>query len=162
MDLPVKNSVAQFFKAIFVPFLSMHHILSVTYPRNKFMNMLTTGTYTVFFYTALAVLFASPSNSSLVGFGWSFFLSAGILLGVVRNGFRDRFNLHSTIMADFFASSFLWPQVFAQMMVECDVQGLPNDKSEDELRLDDVEKEPMAAEQVEIVEDPLEVSEHEA
>lgn len=136
MDLPRKGAVMEFFKALILPFLSLHHILCVIYPRSKAMNILTTGTYTVLFYTAFALLFTIPANAALAGFAWGVFFSAGILLGVVRNGFRDCFNLHSNVAADFFGASFLWPQVLAQMMIECTVQGLPSDKPEDEFRPD--------------------------
>jgi len=137
MDLPLKSHVTEFFKGLLIPFLSLYQILRVTYPRNTLLNKLTAGIYAIFFVTALALFCTISKYQAVKGWAWASFFCAGSLLGVIRNGFRSRFNLRSTIVSDFFGSLFFWPQVLAQLAVECKLRGLPNDKADDEVRLDD-------------------------
>jgi len=149
MHLPSRSHVVEFAKGL-IPFFSLYHVLTVTYPRNKVMNLFTVIVYTLFFLSWFGLFCATASYPALKGWAWTFFFADGILLCVIRNGFRSRYNLRSTIISDFFSSLFFWPQVVAQMMVECNLLGLPNDKSDDDVFTpDDVEsirkhKEPAA------------------
>jgi hypothetical protein len=44
---------------------------------------------------------------------------AGMTLGIIRAGFRTRHNIRSNYVADLLVGVFLWPQVFAQMRLQC-------------------------------------------
>jgi hypothetical protein len=43
----------------------------------------------------------------------------GSVLGLIRMGFRAKYNLRSNYLADWMAGTFLWPQVLAQMRLHC-------------------------------------------
>ena len=83
-------------------------------------------------YNLWIALFASvKNNAGLRGWGWALVFASATILMSVRNGFRSRYNLRSNELADFIASAFFWPQVFAQMKQYCDEAGLPNDSQDD-------------------------------
>jgi hypothetical protein len=46
------------------------------------------------------------------------FMTGGAL-GLIRSGFRLRYNLRSNYFADWSTSTFLWPQLLAQMRMQC-------------------------------------------
>lgn len=131
MHLPTKMMVVEFFKALFVPFIPLHQILSATHPKNKKMNMFTTCFYTFFFYTWIGLFIAYGSNKALLGWAWCTMFCGATLLATIRNGFRTRYNVRSNILGDWIASCFVWPQVLAQMRVHCEELGLPEQEHED-------------------------------
>jgi hypothetical protein len=43
MDLPTRFQVVEFFKGVFVPFVSLNQVLTATYPQNPKTNLATTS-----------------------------------------------------------------------------------------------------------------------
>jgi hypothetical protein len=66
------------------------------------------------------------------------YFAAAIMLGAIRGGFRGRYNIRSTILGDFLGSLFFWPQVLAQLRIQCLELGLPIDKDDDYEEEEDV------------------------
>ena len=58
------------------------------------------------------------------GFAMSFLFCNGVLLGVIRYGFRNRYNIRSNALGDFISSLFFYPQVLAQMQIHCIENGI--------------------------------------
>jgi hypothetical protein len=130
MHLPTKFQAVEFFKAIFLPFISLYQILSATYPKNKVTNVFTSVIYGVFFVTWFALFATLGANAALKAWGWITFLCTGIILGAIRNSFRGRYDLRSNILGDFMASCFVWPQVLTQMRLHCKELSLHEDKDD--------------------------------
>lgn len=130
MHLPTSFMVKEFFIALVFPYYSLHQILSAAYPRNKKMNMATSGLYAFFFLGWVSLFIAYGSVTALLGFAWATMFCGSVLLGSVRNGFRERYKIRSNILGDFIASTFLWPQVLTQMRLHCEELGLPEENTE--------------------------------
>jgi hypothetical protein len=123
MHMPTQFHVVEFFKALFVPFISFYQILNAAYPKNKVTNALNTVIYGFTFVTWVALFAAYGANKALLAWGWSMLFCHAAILGAVRNGFRGRYGLRSNVLGDFMASCFLWPQVLTQMRVHCEELG---------------------------------------
>jgi hypothetical protein len=123
MHLPTSFQAVEFFKALFVPFISLYQILSAVYPKNKVTNFFTTLLYGMFHVTWVGLFAAFGANEALVAWGWGMLFCSAVFLGAIRSGFRARYNLRSNLLGDFMASCFLWPQVLTQMRLHCEEVG---------------------------------------
>jgi hypothetical protein len=128
MHLPTSQQVEEGIRATITPFYSLFMVLNATYPRNTFKNTVCVAFYFLSFIGWIGCFAASGKNEGLVGWGWAFYFMAAITLGAIRYGFRCRFNIRSNILGDFLGSLFFWPQVLAQLRIQCLELGLPNDK----------------------------------
>ena len=124
MHLPSGVQAWEFAKGIFVPFYSLHQVLSGTYPRNRLQNMLCVGGYTICYLGWISIFISLTASRGLIGWAWSLFFIDAILLSVIRNGFRSRHNFRSNAVGDVISSLFFWPQVLTQMRLECMNLGL--------------------------------------
>lgn len=122
MDLPTMEQTMEFFKALFLPFLSLYKIYSssVIDPKQKHgsSNFLATAIYATCFLGWIGLFFFGLINDGFVALAWSFFLLNGCILTALRLQFRGRLGIHGNVISDFFFSSFLYPQTLAQMVVE--------------------------------------------
>jgi BCCT, betaine/carnitine/choline family transporter len=119
MNLPTHFQVVEFFKGIFVPFVSLNQVLTATYPENPKTNLATTICYAVAYMCWVCVFFASWAYPGLSGLAMTTFLMTGGLLCLIRMGFRSHYNIRSNRIGDWLASTFVWPQVFVQMRLQC-------------------------------------------
>jgi Cys-rich protein (TIGR01571 family) len=113
--LPTKFQCVEFVKGLFIPFVPLNQVLRSTYPENPRTNMMVVACYTVGYASWVVVFLVSLSRQHLAGFATTIFLMTGGMLGLIRLGFRTRYHLRSNYVADWMASTFLWPQVLAQM-----------------------------------------------
>jgi hypothetical protein len=118
MHQPSKEQVKEFFKGLFVPFISLHQVLTANYPANVKTNAVVVAAYTLLYVGWIMMLFASRSRDELNGLVWTLFVAAGGMLAFIRLGFRNRYNLHSNYVGDVLASAFFWPQVLSQMRLQ--------------------------------------------
>jgi hypothetical protein len=119
MHLPTQFQVVEFFKALFVPFISLYQVLNAAYPKSTKMNFVTSSFYGLLFITWIALFITYGTYPAMLAWGWAIMFSAAVLLASIRNGFRERYNLRSNILGDFIASCFFWPQVLTQMRLHC-------------------------------------------
>jgi choline-glycine betaine transporter len=149
MDKATTFHVVEFIKGVFVPFVSLHKVLSDAYPRNSLSNTAVTAAYTVCYYMWIGIFASLGSKEGLIGWGWLMFFACACILGSVRGGFRARYNVRSNILGDYMASLFFWPQVFTQMRQHCVELNLPQDHgdlpSEKEKKLDGSDSDEVAA-----------------
>lgn len=130
MHLPTRMQAVEFFKALFVPFISLYQVLNAAYPKSKKMNFVTSAFYGLIFITWVAVFISYGTYTAMLGWGWGIMFCGAVLLASIRNGFRERYNLRSNVLGDFIASCFVYPQVLAQMRIHCVDLGLPQDHDE--------------------------------
>jgi BCCT, betaine/carnitine/choline family transporter len=121
MHLPTKFQCVEFVKGLFIPFVPLNQVLSSTYPENPRTNMMVVACYTVGYASWVVVVLVSLSHRHLAGLATTIYLMTGGMLGLIRLGFRTRYNLRSNYVADWTTSTFLWPQVLAQMRQHCAV-----------------------------------------
>jgi Cys-rich protein (TIGR01571 family) len=119
MHSPTKFQCIEFVKGLFIPFVSLNQVLSSTYPENPRTNTMVVGCYTVGYICWIFVFLSSLSHRHLSGLAMTIYLMTGGMLGLIRMGFRTRYNLRSNYVADWMTSTFLWPQVLAQMRQHC-------------------------------------------
>eukprot|EP00567_Pseudictyota_dubia_P013108 CAMPEP_0197435970 /NCGR_PEP_ID=MMETSP1175-20131217/3452_1 /TAXON_ID=1003142 /ORGANISM="Triceratium dubium, Strain CCMP147" /LENGTH=890 /DNA_ID=CAMNT_0042965125 /DNA_START=170 /DNA_END=2842 /DNA_ORIENTATION=+ len=116
MDLPSKFQAVEFFKGLFLPFLSLHRILFKLHPERKCYNLAVTMAY-AFFFVAWIVLFCWVAvNPGFVALGWSAFFADAVILTSVRIEVRSLFELSGNVLEDFGAASFFYPQGLVQML----------------------------------------------
>jgi hypothetical protein len=132
MHLPTSQQVEECVRATIVPFYSLFMVLNAAYPRNTVKNLTCVICYALAFTGWVGCFAASSKYAGLVGWGWSLYFAAAIMLGAIRGGFRGRYNIRSTILGDFLGSLFFWPQVLAQLRIQCLELGLPIDKDDEE------------------------------
>jgi hypothetical protein len=113
-------------------FYSLFMVLNAAYPRNTFKNLACVVFYALSFIGWIGCFAASGKYTGLVGWGWALYFAAAITLAAIRSGFRGRYNIRSTVVGDFLGSLFFWPQVLAQLRIQCLELGLPMDKDDDE------------------------------
>jgi hypothetical protein len=147
MDLPRTVEVFEFFKGMFLPFLSFYQVVSGFYdkPNQRVTNILSAFLYGVFYFTSIALFISVSAVSPLRAWGWVAYFINAIMLASVKIDFRTKRNLHGTVLGDFFTSLFLFPQVFAQLVIEVrevhddsSDTGVPNGEYDEE----DEEEEP--------------------
>jgi BCCT, betaine/carnitine/choline family transporter len=119
MDLPTKFQFIEFVKGLFIPFVSLNQVLNSAYPENPKTNVVTAGCYAVGYVCWIVVYFASLAHPRLTGFATTLCFMTGGTLGLIRMGFRTKYNLRSNYLADWLTSTFVWPQVLAQMQLQC-------------------------------------------
>jgi BCCT, betaine/carnitine/choline family transporter len=119
MHLPTKLQAIEFIKGLFVPFVSLHQIFASAYPENPKTNNVVVAGYAILYVAWIAVLLASRVYPGLSGVATTLCFLKGGYLGLIRMGFRSRYNLRSNYFADFMTSTFMWPQVLTQMRVHC-------------------------------------------
>jgi hypothetical protein len=124
MDLPTGLQTMEFFKALFLPFVSMYKIYnsSVINPKQKLKigNLMATAVYTICFIGWVALFVCGLINNGFVALAWSIFFVNGIILTTLRIQFRERLGIRGNVIGDFCFSSFFYPQILAQMVVELD------------------------------------------
>jgi BCCT, betaine/carnitine/choline family transporter len=119
MHLPTKFQCVEFVKGLLIPFVSLHQVLESTYPENPKINATVVGCYTVFYVCWTVLLFVSQAHPGLAGLTMTIGIVTGSVLGLIRMGFRSKYNLRSNYLADWMTGTFLWPQVLAQMRLHC-------------------------------------------
>jgi len=134
MDRPTQFHIQEFLMGVFVPFIPLKQVLSAAYPRNTIGNIIQVVSYTVCYYGWIAIFIAMAKYPGLKVVGWITFLTGGSLLGSIRLGFRERYNIRSGVIADYLNSFFFWPQVLMQMREHCITLGLPNDKLDEDVK----------------------------
>jgi hypothetical protein len=122
MDLPTPLQTMEFFKALFLPFVSMYKIYnsSVIDPKqnHKIGNLITTAVYATCFIGWVALFVCGLINDGFVALAWSIFFVNGIILTTLRMQFRERLGIRGNVIGDFCFSSFFYPQILTQMVVE--------------------------------------------
>lgn len=119
MHLPTSAQTSGFFMSLVLPFLTLRKILSAAYPRHTRSNNMCVLAYTFCFFGWISIFCALATHPGLKAFGISFLFMNGVLLGIIRNGFRARYNLRSNVWGDFISSVFFYPQVLTQMHLHC-------------------------------------------
>jgi BCCT, betaine/carnitine/choline family transporter len=118
MDKPSRRHVVEFCKGVAVPFVSLHQILTFTYPENRMRNAAVVACYTLCYLGFIAFLGVSTSYPEFRGLGWTLLAASGGILSMIRAEFRAKHNLRSHGIADAMASVLIWPQVLTQMRVQ--------------------------------------------
>jgi uncharacterized membrane protein len=119
MHQPTRLQILEFVKGLLIPFVSLRQILQSTYPENPKTNATVVICYAVIYFSGMTTLLASRIYPGLAGFATTFCILAGGSLGLIRAGFRSRYNLRSNHLADLLTGLFLWPQVLVQMRLHC-------------------------------------------
>lgn len=122
MHLPTKEQVVEFFKALFLPFLSVYKIYTsaVMDPKqkDKTTNLLLTAVYTTCYIGWIVLFCFGVVNHGFVALAWSLFFTNACILMALRMNFRANLGISGNFVADFFASLFMYPQALAQMVIE--------------------------------------------
>ena len=134
MDRPRSQEVIEFFKGLVVPFWSYYVFTSKFYtrPHQRYTNIISSVVYAVCFFSWIALFIATSSVTPLRAWGWIAYFVNGTMLGAVKVDFRNKRGLHGSAIGDFLCALFLFPQVFAQLVIE--IQEVPFD---DEKNVDD-------------------------
>jgi BCCT, betaine/carnitine/choline family transporter len=122
-DRPTHLQLSEFVKGLVLPLVPLSQVLEAAYSQNRKTNAVVVLSYTVCHYGWIVLGLASSSRPGLAGVAWALFGSAGIILGMIRSGFRSTYNLRSNSVADFMCSLFAWPQVLTQMRLQCMAPG---------------------------------------
>jgi BCCT, betaine/carnitine/choline family transporter len=113
---PTTTHLKEFIKGVFVPFISLHQIISALHPTmSNSLNIIMVFTYAVSYYGWIAMFFTSWSYPSLEAWSVTFLVISGAILGKIRSNYRYKYNIRSNIVADFLAGLLLWPQALTQM-----------------------------------------------
>jgi hypothetical protein len=115
MHLPSQMHVAEFLRGTFLPYWSLYQSLSVVYPNDTRLNILSILTYTVLQYIYIGILAVLPLFPELRGLAWAFFVLSATFLAYLRNSFREHYDIGGDWLRDFMACLVLWPQVLMQM-----------------------------------------------
>ncbi|CAB9506058.1 Glycine betaine/proline/choline [Seminavis robusta] len=120
IDRPQGVHVVEFFKGLFLPFVSLLEIVTTFYsdPSQKISNLLTVGIYTFLHFGWIVLFCATSAYPALRAWGWVCFFMNGCLLTSIKTHYRTTNSLHGNIVGDFFTSLFFFPQVFAQLIIE--------------------------------------------
>lgn len=140
MNNATRVQCIEFFKGLFVPFVSLHQVLYLTYPENVLTNTALALFYTSCYLGWFGFIIVSllPVGTSQRSMTWVLLVVNGCLLGHVRSGFRARYNLRSNTVGDVISSLILWPQVLSQMRLECVKQSKFNKVDSDNLTADEM------------------------
>jgi hypothetical protein len=126
---PTRFQTVELVKGLLIPFVSLHQILQVTYPENPWTNAMVVICYDAVYCSEMATLLASRRHPGLAGFATAPCIFTGGLKGLIRAGFRSRYNLRSNHLADLLTSTFLWPQVLVQIRLHCVVRAKEGDRN---------------------------------
>jgi hypothetical protein len=116
---PTRFQTIEFVKGLLIPFVLLRQVLQATYPENPRTNAMVVMCYGALYLSGAMTFLVSRTNPDLAGFATTFGILAGGSLGLIRAGFRSRYNLRSNYLADLLTSMFLWPQVLVQMRLHC-------------------------------------------
>jgi hypothetical protein len=119
INQPTRFQTIEFVKGLLIPFVLLRQVLQATYPENPRTNAMVVMCYGALYISGAMTFLVSRSNPDLAGFATTFGILAGGSLGLIRAGFRSRYNLRSNYLADLLTSMFLWPQVLVQMRLHC-------------------------------------------
>jgi hypothetical protein len=119
MHKATQFQVAEFFKGIVVPGASLRQVLGATYPQRPRVNFAIVTIYGLTYYAWAAITFALFWLQGLSGLSWTLLILNGFILGMVRSGFREHYNIRSNAVADIVGGIFFWSQVLTQMRLEC-------------------------------------------
>jgi BCCT, betaine/carnitine/choline family transporter len=135
--------VVEFLKGVVVPFASLNQVLGQTYPQNPKTNAIVVAIYALCYLAWFGIFAASWTYPGATGLMWTFFAVNGCILSIVRSSFRKHYNLRSNAFADLTGSMFLWPQVLAQLRVQCAVgPAMGNNKRTEDNNKDEYIDEP--------------------
>jgi BCCT, betaine/carnitine/choline family transporter len=118
MHEATKFHVAEFVKGLCFPAVPLNQVLASTYPENPKTNFAAVACYTLCYFGWIILSFVSTARPGFAAVAWTLFVLSGIILAMIRAGFRTRHNLRSNVVADFVAAWFFWPQVFVQMRMQ--------------------------------------------
>lgn len=122
MHLPTKEQAVEFFIALFLPFVSLYKIYTsiVIDPKqkDKTINLIMTTVYASCHIGWIILFCLGYINNGFVALAWSLFITNAGILTALRMRFRDHLGIRGNVTSDFFASSFLYPQALAQMVIE--------------------------------------------
>jgi hypothetical protein len=79
--------------------------------------------YALCYVSWISLYVMSWTYAVLVGLSLTLFVVTGLILAMVRTGFRSKYNVRSNPIADIVASTFFWPQVLSQMQTFSDGDG---------------------------------------
>jgi BCCT, betaine/carnitine/choline family transporter len=119
MDVPTEFQCIEFVKGLLIPFVSLSQVLNSSYPENPSTNIAVVACYAMGYVCWICFFLSSLAHRHLSGLAMTIYLMTGGILGLIRMGFRTRYNLRSNYVADWMTSTFLWPQVLAQMRMHC-------------------------------------------
>jgi len=120
IDRADKTHVMAFLQGLFIPFVALNEITSKFYPASsqKTPNRITVGVYTIMHLAWIALFISVVKYPALRAWGWCAFFVNGCLLTSLKADYRDRNSIHGNIIGDFFSATFIFPQVFAQLLIE--------------------------------------------
>jgi BCCT, betaine/carnitine/choline family transporter len=127
MNLPTRFQVVEFVKGLLIPFVSLKQVLYTAYPESPKTNFATVACFAIFYVGWVVTFLASRGLPGLSGLAMTLFFLTGAMLGIIRNGFRNKYGLRSNSIGDWLASTFVWPQVLVQMRLHC-LSPAPNHK----------------------------------
>ena len=131
---PKMSHLTGFVKAAFLPMIPLYNVLSKMYPRRTFFTSILTVLYAFCFLLWVALFATSVDKEGIKIFAWTGFLLCGVILAMVKKNFRDTYGVHGATFGDLLSSVFLYPQVLVQLVEQCEIIGLPNDKSDDDVK----------------------------
>jgi BCCT, betaine/carnitine/choline family transporter len=129
MDRPSRFHQVEFVRGLALPFIALKQVLMSAYPANRKLNTAVAALYGLCYACWVGLFLVSFSVPALGELSMIFFLMTGVILGMVRSGFRERYHLRSNAIGDFISSMFFWPQVLTQMKLQCVA---PTEKVHDE------------------------------
>jgi hypothetical protein len=120
MDLPTSFQTTQFFVALFLPFVSLRNALNCMNPKDssKALVLFISGVYALTFAAMITFFVLALKSAVFVALGWTCFFINGCILTSVRKNVREKLNLSGNAFEDFVTSSFSYPQVLVQILVE--------------------------------------------
>mmetsp|Transcript_5612 Transcript_5612/g.13001 ORF Transcript_5612/g.13001 Transcript_5612/m.13001 type:complete len:820 (+) Transcript_5612:244-2703(+) len=118
--VPDRREIAGFFFNLFLPFVSLHAIYAALDPGNNrhIYRVLVTSVYTLLFLAWIALFICGTINKGFTAFAWTAFFVNSCILTSLRMDVRSKFGLEGTIVGDFIAASFLYPQGLLQMQIQ--------------------------------------------
>ncbi len=128
MHFPSSKQGIKFVGALFLPFVPLYAIYNSTVMNPKQVHKTGHILLTFFYascYIGWIVLFCLGTvNKGFVAFGWLLFLLNASILTSVRAKFRNALGYPGNVVADFVASSILYPQCLSQMMLELESENV--------------------------------------
>jgi len=124
MHMPTGYMIKETIIALLLPMVSLWRVYThLEYPSG--WKILLTTTYGVSFAAMVALFGCGAINMGFVALGFVLFFSNACILTNARAHVREKFNLVGNPVADFALSSFLYFQVLAQLLYQCEVGGPP-------------------------------------
>lgn len=128
MHFPSMKQGIKFVGALFLPFVSLYAIKNsaVIDPKqvHKKRHIVVTFFYNAFYIGWIVLFCLGTVNEGFVAFGWLLFLVNACILTLVRSKFRKSLGYPGNLVADFVASSILYPQCLSQMMLELESENV--------------------------------------